>query len=65
MIISRTTKRYIFADVNGKKLIEPNKNELIDLIDSQQIKVLKATASRADPLQSLVVKRRAELSQRY
>jgi len=65
MIISRTTKRYIFADASGKKLIEPTKNELIDLIDSQQIKVLKATATRSDPLQSLVVKRRAELSQRY
>jgi hypothetical protein len=63
MIISRTTQRYIFSDSNGKKVIEPTKDELIDMINNQKIKVIKSNSSD-DTLQSLVMQRRQKLSQR-
>ena len=65
MLISRTTQRYIFADAAGKKLLEPNKSELIEMIDQQTIKFIQATAVSKDPLQSLVKKRRQTLSERF
>lgn len=65
MIISRTTKRYIFADSGGKKIIEPYRNELVELIDSKKIKLIRASTARIDPMQSLVAKRRSKLSQRF
>jgi hypothetical protein len=65
MLISRTTQRYIFADASGKKVSEPTKNELIDMIDRQTIKVLKVNANASDPLQSLVKQRRKSLDQKY
>jgi len=64
MIISKTTDRYIFADSHGKKVFEPNKEELIEFINNDYIKVLQAKASNHDPLQSLVAERRQKLSER-
>ncbi|MEP2302722.1 MAG: DUF1631 family protein, partial [Kangiellaceae bacterium] len=65
MLISRTTQRYIFADANGKKVSEPTKNELIDMIDQQTIKIIEVNSKTSDPLQSLVKQRRQTLNQRY
>ncbi len=64
MLISRTTQRYIFSDNGGNKIIEPTKSELVELIDRQHIKIVKADSSQLDPLQALVIKRREKLSQR-
>jgi uncharacterized protein DUF1631 len=63
MIISRTTKRYIFADASGNKIVEPTKAELVELINDQEIKVISSDNSALDPLQSLVMRRREKLSQ--
>jgi hypothetical protein len=65
MLISRTTQRYIFADANGKKVSEPTKSELIDMIDQQTIKIIEVSSKTSDPLQSLVKQRRQTLNQRY
>jgi len=64
MIISKTTDRYIFSDSHGKKVFEPNKEELIESINNDQIKVIQAKTSNHDPLQSLVAERRQKLSER-
>jgi len=64
MLISKTTQRYIFADANGNKIIDPIKSELVDLLDNNKLKIIKANASQIDPLQSLVMQRREKLSQR-
>lgn len=64
MLISRTTQRYIFSDSGGNKITEPTKEELIEMINQQRIKIIKTDLSRLDPLQALVVNRREKLSQR-
>jgi len=64
MLISRTTQRYIFSDGGGKKITEPTKKELIELINQQRFKIIKTDTSQLDPLQALVVSRRQKLSQR-
>ena len=63
MIISRTTQRYIFSDATGKKVLEPSKDELINMINDSKIKIIKSNSSD-DTLQSLVMQRRQKLSQR-
>jgi len=63
MLISRTTQRYIFADTSGKKILEPTKSELIDMINQQSIKIIQVSTANHDPLQSLVKQRRQKLSQ--
>lgn len=63
MIISRTTQRYIFSDASGKKVLEPSKDELINMINDSKIKIIKSNSSD-DTLQSLVMQRRQKLSQR-
>ncbi|MBV1907887.1 MAG: DUF1631 family protein [Kangiellaceae bacterium] len=65
MLISRTTQRYIFADAGGKKVLEPTKTELIEMLLKQTIKILQANNSKDDPLQSLVKQRRHKLSQKF
>jgi len=64
MIISKTTDRYIFSNSHGKKIFEPNKEELIEFINNGQIKVIQSKISNHDPLQSLVAERRQKLSER-
>jgi hypothetical protein len=61
-LISKTTQRYIFSDRRGAKALEPNKEELQRLITEQRLKVIKPAQSTHDPLQSLVKKRRENLS---
>jgi len=65
MLISRTTERYIFADYSGNKIIDPVKSELIDMINRQQIKIIKVKSDESDRMQSLVAQRRQQLSNRY
>ncbi len=65
MLISRTTNRYIFADYSGNKILDPTKNELIDMLNQQQIKIVKVKSDETDRMQSLVAKRRQQLSQRF
>ena len=64
MIISKTTDRYIFANSRGAKVFEPTKDELIDCINRNHIKVLQSKPNLNDPLQSLVARRREILSDR-
>lgn len=63
MLISRTTQRYIFSDGGGKKITEPTKEELIELINQKRFKIIKTDTSQLDPLQALVISRRQKLSQ--
>jgi len=65
MLISRTTGRYIFADYSGNKIMDPTKNQLIDMINQQLIKIIKIKSDETDRMQSLVAQRRQQLSQRY
>jgi len=64
MLISRTTQRYIFSDSGGNKVTEPTEPELIEMIEKEQIKIVKADVSQLDPLQALVIRRREKLAQR-
>ncbi len=64
MLISQTTQRYIFSDSNGNKVMEPLKEELIEMINQQRIKIIRTDTSQLDPLQALVISRREKLSQR-
>lgn len=60
-LFSETTGRYIFSDGSGKNILQPDKKELSELIDSLRLKVVKS-AGASDPLQSLVIARRKKLN---
>ncbi|TQV81414.1 DUF1631 family protein [Aliikangiella coralliicola] len=62
-LISKTTQRHIFSDNKGDKVLEPTKQEVLELIEKQHLKVLKQADNGPDPLQSLVKERRQKLSQ--
>ncbi|MET1254803.1 DUF1631 family protein [Aliikangiella maris] len=62
MLISKTTQRHIFTDASGKKVIEPTKQELLELIEQERIKIIKQKPTN-DPLSALVRHRRQKLSQ--
>lgn len=63
MLISRTTQRHIFTDNKGNKIIEPDKNEVFELIGKERLKVVKEASQTSDTLHSLVKQRRQRLSQ--
>ena len=61
-LISKTTQRHIFSDNRGNKLFEPTKDEVLELINEQRIKIVTTPpSSQTDPLQSLVKQRRQKL----
>jgi|GEM_PF-2743870 len=61
-LISKTTQKHIFTDNHGKKILEPSKDELLDLIGELRIKVIKEADASRDALSSLVKERRQRLS---
>lgn len=63
MLISRTTQRHIFTDNKGNKILEPDKNEVFELIRKERLKVVKEASESSDTLHSLVKQRRQKLSQ--
>ncbi|WP_444994723.1 DUF1631 family protein [Aliikangiella sp. IMCC44359] len=63
MLISKTTQRHIFTDSKGQKIIEPTKDEVLDLISQERLKVIRQAGPKNDPLSALVKQRRQKLSQ--
>ncbi|MCW8879814.1 MAG: DUF1631 family protein [Kangiellaceae bacterium] len=61
-LISKTTQRHIFSDNQGNKVFEPTKEEVLEMIEKQNFKVIREAHQVRDPLQSLVRERRAKLS---
>ncbi|TQV76480.1 DUF1631 family protein [Aliikangiella marina] len=62
-LVSKTTNKHIFTDASGNKVIDPTKQELLDLIGELRIKVVREAGSNRDSLSSLVKERRQKLSQ--
>ena len=62
-LISKTTQKHIFTDSKGQKVLEPTKQEVLDLIGELRLKVVKEADASKDPLSSLVKERRQKLSQ--
>jgi len=62
-IISKTTQKHIFSDNRGNKVLEPSKDEVLELIETQRLKVIKSADNASEQLKSLVKQRREKLRQ--
>ncbi len=63
-LISKTTSKHIFTDHKGAKILEPTKQQAIELIEANRLKIIKDAPEQKDLIQSLVKDRRKQLSNR-